>query len=543
MSSKPAEPAKQAPAVGRGRHGRDIFVIEGEGTFGPDGKVAAKDDPTRASGAEAAAAAPFRFSRMGPKGTKVAFDVRRKIARAMTVTNNADGVPAGYTYLGQFVDHDFTFDKTQVMLGEDISPTELLQGRSPSLDLDSVYGAGPLDAASKKFYSDGKHLKVGKTTRIGNLIARVGFDVPRVGTGANDQAKRKALIPDLRNDENLAVAQHHAAFIRFHKRVLDTLPSSVPDGEKFFEARRKVVLHYQWMLRTDYLPRIMDGRVAEDVFKNGRKIFEVGADPLSVPTMPIEFAVAGFRLGHSMVREAYDWNREFPDGAGTLDFLFTFSATSGNLGGNPTLPSNWIVDWRRFYPFDQFGRADLKAPAGEFNRARRIDSLLVDPLAALPIGSFGGKQSDVGTIQANLAFRNVTRASMLSLASGQQMAAFLRSKGVSVTTLTAAQLRDGSGGAVLSTLTAAQRTTFLANTPLWFYILREAELNNGKLTGVGARIVAETFHRAMEGSKHSIVRNPGFRPSLGQVAGRFGMPDLMLFAFQGKEELLNPLGD
>ena len=119
----------------------------------------------------------------------------------------------------------------------------------------------------------------------------------------------------------------------------------------------------------------------------------------------------------------------------------------------------------------------------------------------------------------------------------------LRSKGVPVTTLTKAQLRDGSGGADLSALSAAQLDVFLADTPLWFYCLREAELNGGKLTGVGARIVVETIHRAMEASVHSIVRSPDFRPSLGPVDGRFRMADLLVFAFEGKENLLAPLGN
>jgi hypothetical protein len=123
------------------------------------------------------------------------------------------------------------------------------------------------------------------------------------------------------------------------------------------------------------------------------------------------------------------------------------------------------------------------------------------------------------------------------------MAAFLRSQGVPVTTLTNAQVRNGLDGASLDTLSPSQLTTFLANTPLWFYVLREAELNEGRLSGVGARIIAETFHRAMEGSTHSIVRNPGFRPSIGPVDGRFRMADLLVFAFENKKKLLAPLGD
>jgi hypothetical protein len=122
------------------------------------------------------------------------------------------------------------------------------------------------------------------------------------------------------------------------------------------------------------------------------------------------------------------------------------------------------------------------------------------------------------------------------------MAAFLKGKGVTLTALTKAQIRDGDGGAKLNHLTAAQRDSVLKNTPLWFYVLREAELNGGQLNGVGARIVAETFHRAIEGSQVSIVRDPSWRPTLGPDNKTFRMVDLLLFAFEGKKTLLAPLG-
>ena len=131
---------------------------------------------------------------------------------------------------------------------------------------------------------------------------------------------------------------------------------------------------------------------------------------------------------------------------------------------------------------------------------------------------------------------------MVSLATGQQMVALMKSKGVDVKPLTKAQIRDGSGGATLETLTKKQLARVVTDTPLWFYILREAELNQGRLAGVGARIVAETFHRAMEGSTFSIVRDPDWRPQLGPDPNTFRMVDLLLFAANGKAKVLNPLG-
>jgi hypothetical protein len=522
------------------RHARDSYFIVDEGVIGAD-----PAELTVAGGGAAAAVPAFRFSRIGPRSRVLGTPLRRKIADAMTSANSRQGpIPAGFTYLGQFIDHDLTFDVTEVAFGEDLTVEELRQARSPSLDLDSLYGRGPRTRGSRRFYeTDRARLKVGTTAAAGgqgnenrNLV---GFDLPRVNTiGAF------ALIPDKRNDENLAVAQTHLAMIRFHNRVVARLAAQGVTGAALFtRARALVVRHYQWMIRTDFLPRIVDPAIVNDVFANGRKMFEVGAPPSSVPTMPIEFSVAAFRLGHSMVRETYNWNRVFDDGAGTLGFLFTFSGTSGDLGAGVRLPSNWIADFRRLYDFGEAGRADLVVPAAKFNRAMRLDTRLVDALAFLPDGSFGGDQN-TPQIQRNLAFRNLTRANMLRLATGQQMVAHLRSKGVNVTPLTDAQVLTGQRGANLAALTAAERSTLTDRTPLWFYVLREAETSRaGRLRGVGGRLVAETIHRAMEGSVESIVRDPAWRPSLGPNATTFRMVDLLLLAFEGRANLLNPLGD
>jgi Animal haem peroxidase len=513
------------------RHGSESYFVLGEGLL-----AESEGGRPRALAAEVEAAAPpFRFTRLGPKGARLSDSVLERAAGAMTGrdTRRESRIPAGFTYLGQFVDHDLTFDKTAVTLGERVTPAQLIQARSPSLDLDSLYGAGPQDPISARFYEDDTHLKMGRTDAIGEDQARQGFDLPR-GTSGTAAQRRQAVIPDPRNDENLAVAQTHLALIRFHNRVVNTLPSSVPLAQRFVRAREIVVKHYQWMLRTDYLPRVCDGTVVRDVFRNGRKAFEVGAAPTDVPTMPIEFSVAAFRLGHSMVRDEYNWNRRFDFGSGTLDFLFDFSGLSGNLGGGRRLPSNWIADFRRLYDFGEADREDLVVPAGRFNRAMRIDTSLVQTLRQLRRIAPGETH--------NLALRNLLRAKMVRLATGQQMARFLRGKGVSVTNLTKSEIRNGRNGADLDSLTRAQRDAFLRDTPLWFYILREAELGTGRLRGVGARLVAETFHRAMEGSEFSIVRDPSWRPTLGPDPNTFRMVDLLLFAANGRKAVIAPLG-
>ncbi|MGM1058615.1 peroxidase family protein [Saccharothrix sp. Mg75] len=550
------------------KHGTDSFFVVGEGVLEFDrGGEARTRRPSTVEELRR-----FRFSRLGPTGTQLDEGTRTALAQAMTdaaaVQRDSANppIPAGFTYLGQFVDHDLTMDRSESQLGEDVNLDELVQGRSPALDLDSLYGRGPEDRTDRAFYAaDRVKLKVGTTSPAaasGPLSqAMEGFDLPRLGqTGLTEEDRRRPLIPDERNDENLAVAQTHLAFIRFHNRVVDELALRGLTGRRLFEAaREQVVRHYQWVLRHDFLPRVVDPAIVDDVFTNGRRFFEAprrGRPPVGLhPTMPLEFSVAAYRLGHSMIRASYEWNRVFntPNGiAGTLFLLFVFSGTSGNFDPGSALPdlddpnhesvdalpTNWIADFRRLYDFAEADRPDLAPPVDGGNVTKRLDSLLVDPLRQLPAGTFDGRGTVVTEIQRNLAFRNLTRANMVRLASGQQMAEFLE-----VEPLTAEQVLVGDGGASLESLTDEQKAAVTAATPLWFYVLREAEFTGGRLGAVGGRIVAEVFHRAMEGSRTSIVREPSWRPTLGPDRRTFRMVDLLLFAFEGKADLLNPLGD
>ncbi|MEV6237049.1 heme peroxidase family protein [Lentzea sp. NPDC051838] len=546
------------------RHSRDSFFVVGEGVLEFDGI----GEATTRQPSTTEELRRFRFSRLGPKGPKTDDAAREALALAMTSGDQPDSenpaVPAGFTYLGQFVDHDLTMDRTESQLGQDVNVDELLQGRSPALDLDSVYGRGPRDKDDQVFYAeDGVKLKMGTTSDAGpGFPPMEGFDLPRRGGTAGTPADRRApLIPDARNDENLAIAQTHLAFIRFHNRVVDELALTGLTGDRLFRAAKELVVrHYQFMLKTDFLPRIIDPAIVDDVFTNGRKFFEVpgqyyGRD--NTPTMPIEFSVASYRLGHSMIRDAYQWNRVFNTTGivpGTLFLLFVFTGTSGNFdpsstvpdlddvnrGTTFTLPSNWIADFRRLYDFTEADRDDLIPPAefGGGNVTKRIDSLLVDPLRQLPAGTFGGRGTQFPEIQRNLAFRNLTRANMMELATGQQIAELF-----GVEPLTAEEILVGNGGANLDSLTEEQKAQLAEATPLWFYVLREAELNNGLMGPVGGRLTAEVFHRAIEGSRISIVRSPYWRPTLGPDSSTFRMVDLLLFAFEGKADLLNPLGD
>ena len=285
------------------------------------------------------------------------------------------------------------------------------------------------------------HLKIGATAKADfphDGIAdkpQPGFDLPR-------RSNRKARIPDARNDENLAVAQTHLAFIRFHNRVVDKLAADgVPEPQRFAAARELVVKHYQWMVRTDYLPRIVKPQLVERVFTEGRKVFETSPVPGDSPTMPVEFSVAAFRLGHSMIRTAYNWNHVFDDGAGTLDFLFTFSGTSGDLGGF-SAPAEQL-DRRLPAPLRLHGGGPQR-PAPDRGRPQQDElraraSTRCWPTRSPTCGPARSAAPSRSPRRRNLAFRNLTRARMLNLATGQQMLALMRSRGVTVTALTPAQ--------------------------------------------------------------------------------------------------------
>jgi hypothetical protein len=229
----------------------------------------------------------------------------------------------------------------------------------------------------------------------------------------------------------------------------------------------------------------------------------------------------------------------------TLGLLLRFSGTGGNLspdgdwddpetGSFERLPSSWIVDWRRFFDFGEAGIRGMAPPAKTSNVAKRIDTRLSDPLSFLPLGSLL-QRDPTPPAQRNLAYRSLAAGAEQKLATGQEMARFL-----GISPLSEKDLEKGDRGVIGDP--RLSRAGVFTTTPLWFYILREAELGGGRLGVVGSRIVAETFHRSIEASEHSIVRERGWRPHLGPDRDTFRMVDLLWYAFEGQPELLNPLG-
>ena len=173
-------------------HGSESFFVLGEGLL----TESVGGRRRTLSATIEAQAPPFRFSRMGPKGRghQLPDASLKKLGRAMAAGGGrASQIPSGFTYLGQFTDHDLTFDRTGVTLGDTVSPPQLLQGRSPSLDLDSLYGAGPQDPDSAAFYEpDGMHMRMGRTKAAEGIPAKVGFDLPRGAGRTRPRSARRS---------------------------------------------------------------------------------------------------------------------------------------------------------------------------------------------------------------------------------------------------------------------------------------------------------------------------------------------------------------
>ena len=193
-------------------------------------------------------------------------------------------------------------------------------------------------------------------------------DLPRLPPSQNEETDRRARIGDPRNDENLVVAQLHVAFLRAHRLLVRKL-NLAPDAADL-ELKRL----YQRIVLDDFLPTVCDPAIVQQVLAQPEGLF-YRPNPAD-PFMPLEFAGAAFRFGHSMVRNAYDYNSEFSGRdskpIGTLELLFTFTAFSGQNLGVPTLPQNWIIDWSRWVDHADGTPAD--------NVTKQLDTLLADQL-------------------------------------------------------------------------------------------------------------------------------------------------------------------
>lgn len=441
-----------------------------------------------------------RFGRMFRLPPFVPSDAR--IAEiAATIPENATGptpeldnptIPAGYTYLGQFIDHDLTFDPASSLERQN-DPDALTNFRSPRFDLDCVYGRGPVD--DPFLYdraADGQKMLIGRHDDED--------DLPR-------NVQDTALIGDPRNDENIFVSQLQLTMLKFHNAVVDVVagdPSLRRGSETLFDTAQRVVRwHYQWLVVHDFLRRTVGEAMLADVLDESGPVPHVDRrfyDWRNEPFMPVEFSVAAYRFGHSQIRGRYRLNTL----VGPLPTFLPDPVAAqplGHFGGFRILPPFWTIEWARFFEVEGAGSGDLQL-------TRLIDTRLADPLKELP--------PEIGGARPSLIDRNLTRGARMLLPSGQDVAGRM---GAAV--LTDDELGLPGGGPA----------------PLWYYVLREAEVQAGgeHLGEVGGRIVAEVFLGLMEADPSSYLRNqPDWTPFLpSATAGDFTMPDLVAFAGHG----------
>jgi Animal haem peroxidase len=400
---------------------------------------------------------------------------------------------AGTTFMGQFLDHDMTFDRTSP-LGRPKNPLASPNSRTPAFDLDPVYGAGPAD--SPQLYDPNDRVKF--LVESGGLFE----DLPR------DPATDAAILGDPRNDENLILAGLHAAFLLFHNNAVDLVRSknpSIRDDDAFAEARRLTTYHYQWLIIKEFLPLFLGQAMVDDILANGRRFYTPGDDEAFIP---VEFQIV-YRFGHSMIRPSYRANLAGDKGSAFFAMVFDPAGEGRSdpvdLRGGAAAPRRFI-GWQTFFDFGD----------GEVKPNKRIDTKLSTPLFNLPLAAI-----PAGTPPTSLPQRNLLRHLTWSLPSGQAIA-----KVIGAPVLSAADLAD----------IAQIHESFATSTPLWFYILREAEvMQDGlRLGPVGGRIVGEVFIGLLQADPDAFINaQPHFKPTLPTKTGKakdFRMIDFLTFA-------------
>jgi Animal haem peroxidase len=435
-------------------------------------------------------------------------------------------IPAAYTYFGQFIDHDLTFDPS-TFEQQKSDPKGTRNFRTPSFDLDNVYGRGPSD---QPYLYDGNKLLLGDKLFViqRNPKAR---DVPRVH-GASD-GNQRAIIGDPRNDENVIVSQLQGMMQRFH----NGMAAANPDAS-FADLQLAVRRHYQWAVIHDFLPRIVQKSVLDSVSKaiaDPKLTFADHPPHLQVyhfksPIMPVEFSVAAYRLGHSMVRPGYRVN-EF---TAPLRIFDHDNPTNGlNAFGN--FPKSWAIDWQRF--IDLGLRNPQETDKDRVQKAYKIDPSLVEPLANLPL-SIAGDEALKDERKFSLAFRNLERGKILHLPSGQDVAKHMgvpvipNDKIIIFPAHDGSEETDGENGKPAPTITDIS-PKFKDRCPLWVYILAEARRNfysEGRtvLGPVGGRIVAEVFLALLKFDRGSIVNTPEWKP----IMQPFGLANILKIALE-----------
>lgn len=411
-------------------------------------------------------------------------------------------IPAVFTYLGQFIDHDITA-RTDREGGADegipisdgngnvradlapVPPAEIVgrvfNARRPQLDLDNIYADGPslIQATSNPglVVTRADHLYDDLRMRV-ETGPHGYLDLPRNAAG-------EAQIGDGRNDENLIVSQFHATMLAFSNKVFDGLHGSTVQS-RYAQARRLVRWAYQYVVANEYLKTVCDPSVVEDTLLNGPRFYSPAANGGAV-FMPLEFSVAGFRFAHSMIRPFYKINDAVTK---TINDLLEPPRDRGAdslLGADRKLKPENVIAWRNF--------VDLRADVfGGPQHTRLIDPRLARGLFDLQLGA------PANTMMSRLTQRNLLRGYLFSIPTGQAIASQM-----GIVPMSEADIA-GDDPAIAMAITGAG---FETRTPLWYYVLQEAVVHTGGKTlgAVGSRLVAETLIGLLKTDPNSYLNN------------------------------------
>jgi hypothetical protein len=354
---------------------------------------------------------------------------------------------AGWPFFGQFIAHDITADRSP--LRGIVDPAVLKNARSPQLNLECLYGDGPV----------GHPFMYRRDDPVKLLTAPDGGDLLRNAEGT-------AVIGDPRNDSHLFMSQMHLAFVKAHNAFVDRVrDDGTPEASVFDEAARELRWHYQTAVLYEFLPRIIGSDLTNALLDGDRRFYRPKDDVF----IPLEFADAAYRYGHGQIRHKYRVNdratpaRLFPD----------------LIGFRPVAPAN-RVDWSRLFDVDGRPPAD---------RAKKMDGRLVASLIALPVTLTG--DCEVEELHS-LAVRDLERGRNVGLPSGETVARHL-----GVTPLTPDEAGTRAAG-------------WHGETPLWYYILREADVRGrgNSLGPVGGRIVGEVLIGLLDLDPTSVRQAP-----------------------------------
>lgn len=395
-------------------------------------------------------------------------------------------IDAGYTYFGQFLDHDLTNDPTSIAEVIGMEPEQIVNQETPRLDLKHLYGNGPFDPHDRRLYEPGDvRLRTGapvlSTVAPGRPRDR-SFDLPLEGP--------RVVAADQRASENIILRQVTAVFARLHNLAVEQWRGQAANAaELFARARLQMSWQFQWLVTRDFLPTVLDREVYRRLFKQNQPL--VSWDIFSIP---VEFSVAAMRFGHSMVRDGYVLS---PDVMVELPELLRIGLAPGAL--DPT----YEVDWGRF--FEGAGRG------GPATTTQPIDALISIGMFEIPRGtvrlfnSATGVDLFRGRDGIRLPELTLTRGVAMRLPSGQEVARAFGEEPLSVEELT----RDRSGS-VTPQGEVLLRHGLAEATPLWFYILKESETrtNGSHLGATGSHIVGETIYAALQHDPESYINHP-----------------------------------